>query len=345
MSYSRRQYPHRALIAALAIPVAMFSAAYTAYASEAEETDGLASFIQPSTADRSAAEEASDEASVETVAEADAGVAAVQTAEESLGTETAEASSSTERAETVYYGADGSIADREERAAEADAAPADTATAESGADSGAADVESLLSGTTEVPGAAASGNTETATASDTETSPAAGSTAAETSETAETEETTEAAEAAESEEADEPDAATPVVDDAYNKLFTFTYDSDTKTAQISGTADGYAETSLTVSGNNAVENDGTLYLITGIARYAFKNNSTLTSVTFGSGFTELGTSAFMGASALASVVFDPAASIGASILDGFSTFKNCTALSSVTLPETMEVVPLSLIHI
>ena len=81
---------------------------------------------------------------------------------------------------------------------------------------------------------------------------------------------------------------------------------------------------------DTVENDGDKYPVFGIDQNAFKNCTSLTSVTIPNNVIRISESAFEGCSGLESVTIpNPSAKIRE------SAFSNCTSLESVTLPSSI----------
>ena len=75
--------------------------------------------------------------------------------------------------------------------------------------------------------------------------------------------------------------------------------------------------------------------ITTIGKYAFRNCSSLTEITLPKSLTSMGESVFYRCSALKSVVFEEGCSLPSAL--PISTFENCSALTSVKLPNVYEI--------
>jgi BspA type Leucine rich repeat region (6 copies)/Bacterial Ig-like domain len=108
----------------------------------------------------------------------------------------------------------------------------------------------------------------------------------------------------------------------------YTLVSSNNTAIVAG-----YETSLSsITIPNKVTSNNTEYLVTSINSSAFKNNTTLSTITIGDNITSIGNEAFNGCTSLTNITF------GTSITTiGSEVFKDC-ALSSVTIPNTITTI-------
>ncbi len=107
--------------------------------------------------------------------------------------------------------------------------------------------------------------------------------------------------------------------------------------ECENSADDYANNYsglTTVTIPDTEEYNGDKYPVIGISRGAFKNCSSLTSITLPNIIQQIGEYAFEGCSGLESVVIpNSVTSLGENV------FSNCTSLVSVTLPDTITYIP------
>ena len=110
--------------------------------------------------------------------------------------------------------------------------------------------------------------------------------------------------------------------------YTYEFNNKKNTATITGLSASNTETNLVLP--NMVEHDNQLYLITTIGNDAFKNKTTITSVTIPNTVTELKASVFEGCTNLTNVT------IPTSVTKlGNNVFKNCSNLITSELPNTI----------